>query len=116
MATSRYSKLLPVNNVDEGYKKLYLYSRVNNNNIIRQYPTLNLKYPTSEQIQSYTIQTETWSLGDRFYKLANQYYGDSQYWWLIAFFNKTPTEQHLQLGDVVQIPLPLNVVLSDLGL
>jgi hypothetical protein len=115
MANSRYSKIMPVYNVDEGYQKLYQYTRSNSNGI-KQYPTLNLKYPTDQQIQGYVIQLETWAVGQRLYKLADKYYGDSQYWWVIAFFNKKPTEQHFSLGDTVQIPLPLSEVLSDLGL
>ena len=83
---------------------------------IRQYPSLNLKYPSAQQIQSYSIQIETWTLGQRLYKLADKYYGDSQYWWIIAFFNKKPTEQHFSIGDAIQIPLPLNSILNDMGL
>lgn len=115
MATTRYKKIFPVYNVDEDYKKLYLYSRSNVNGI-KQYPTLNLSFPTAEQIQRYNVQLETWGIGQRLYKLADKYYGDPQYWWVIAFFNKKPTEQHFSIGDSVQIPLPLDIVLSDLGI
>jgi len=116
MATSRYNKIMPINNVDDGYRKLYLYARTTNSTSIRQYPTLNLKFPTTEQISSYSVQIETWTLGQRLYKLAEKYYGNAEYWWVIAFFNKKPTEQHFSLGDAVEIPLPLNTVLSDIGL
>jgi len=53
-----------------------------------------------------------WTLGDRYYKLAHQHYGESQYWWVIAWFNKKPTEAHLSLGDVVYVPLPLSRILN----
>ena len=42
MATTRYNKVFPVYNVDDDYKKLYLYSRSNVNGI-KQYPTLITK-------------------------------------------------------------------------
>ena len=29
-----------------------------------------------------------WGPGDRFYKLADHYYGDARYWWIINYFNK----------------------------
>ena len=116
MPISRYNKIMPVNNIDEGYKKLYYYSRGITGTGLRQYPSLNLQYPTTEQISGYTIQTETWGLGQRFYKLAAKYYGDPQYWWVIAFFNKAPTEQHIEIGQIVEIPIPLGNVLSDMGL
>jgi len=116
MATSRYNRIVPINNVDEGYRKLYLYTRTTNSTSIKQYPTLNLKFPTSDQINSYNIQIEVWGVGQRLYKLAEKYYGNPEYWWLIAFFNKKPTEQHFAIGDPIEIPLPLNSVLSDIGL
>jgi hypothetical protein len=116
MSRSRYDKLVPIRNIDDGYKKLYPYSRFTTSNGIKQYPSLNLKFPTDSQIQSYSIQIESWTLGQRLYKLADKYYGDPQYWWIIAFFNRKPTEQHFALGDTVEIPLPLNAVLSDMGL
>ena len=53
--------------------------------------------------------------GDRFDLLAHQYYGDSELWWVIAWYNQTPTESHVELGDVLQIPLPLHKVLSSMG-
>ena len=51
--------------------------------------------------------SHVWSVGDRFYKLAHKYYGDSKMWWVIARFNSKPTEAHLNLGDVIAIPVPL---------
>ena len=49
--------------------------------------------------------------GDRMFKLSHKYYGDTQYWWLIAWYNKRPTDFHLKPGDTVEIPLPLKDVL-----
>ena len=57
----------------------------------------------------------TWSLGDRFYKLAYKYYGDSTLWWVIAWYNQTPTEAQVEIGDTLQIPLPLDKILRMLG-
>ena len=53
----------------------------------------------------------TWSLGDRYYKLAHRHYGDASLWWVIAWYNSKPTESHLNLGDVVNIPVPLSAAL-----
>ena len=39
-----------------------------------------------------------WKLGDRFYKLADQYYGDPTLWWIIAWYNRMPTESHAEGG------------------
>lgn len=48
-----------------------------------------------------------WSLGDRYYKLAHKFYGDPEVWWIIAWYNGKPTEAHLEIGDVINIPTPL---------
>ena len=45
-----------------------------------------------------------WSMGDRYYKLSYAYYGNYDYWWVIALFNGKPTEGHLEYGDVLKIP------------
>ena len=45
--------------------------------------------------------------GDRLYKLSHQYYGDPIYWWVIAWYNHTPTDFHCSLGDELFIPFPL---------
>jgi len=37
-------------------------------------------------------------------------------WWVIAWFNKLPTESHIKLGDVIYIPMPLNEILKIYGL
>tara|TARA_R100000315_G_C5140688_1_gene80452 strand:+ start:71 stop:406 length:336 start_codon:yes stop_codon:yes gene_type:complete len=57
----------------------------------------------------------TWSMGDRYYKLAYKYYGNAEMWWVIAWYNEAPTEAHLEIGDVINIPTPLWKVRSVLG-
>ena len=57
-----------------------------------------------------------WTVGDKYYKLAYEHYGDSRYWWVIAWFNRMPTEGQVKLGDIVVIPLPLSKILDYLDL
>ncbi len=57
-----------------------------------------------------------WRLGDRYWKLASENYGNAKYWWVIAWFNKKPTEQHVKLGETVLVPLFLDEVLTVIGL
>jgi len=79
---------------------------------IRQYTTAVHGPLTAEQLERIQVIDHTWTLGDRFYKLADKHYGDSELWWVIAWFNMTPTESHLELGDSLSIPFPLEIVLS----
>jgi nucleoid-associated protein YgaU len=110
---SRYdTRRLGVNST-EAYSKM-LESR--NVKLVRQYFTPDLKYPDPEEISRLNLISHTWKSGDRFFKLAHKYYNDASLWWVIAWFNQTPTESHLEIGDVVEIPSPLERVLSVLGL
>jgi len=83
---------------------------------IRQFTTQTLPYPTVEEISRLSLREHIWGVGDKFYKLAHQYYGDPALWWVIAWFNETPTEAHLKQGDVVHIALDLDTLMSILGL
>lgn len=80
---------------------------------VTMYTSPYLNYPSPEQISN-TIKRvgHLWKVGDRYWKLANEFYGDSRLWWVIAWFNKKPTESHVKLGDRIQIPLPLSTVMK----
>jgi nucleoid-associated protein YgaU len=75
---------------------------------IDQYPTPKMREITPEMAAQVEQVSHIWSVGDRFYKLAHKYYGDSSWWWVIARFNARPTESHVELGDMIIIPLPLS--------
>jgi nucleoid-associated protein YgaU len=106
---SRYNNRLTSVNNNRLYKNTFEERNVN---FIRQYRTANLAYPTTEQMRQLTIQQHVWKEGDRYYKLAYEYYGNSKYWWVLAWFNKRPTEAHVKLGDVISIPTPLDRLLN----
>ena len=84
-------------------------------NGIRHYNTATFRYPTTEEISEMTRKSHVWKVGDRFYKLAAENYGAAQYWWVIAFFNRKPTEASIELGDLIYIPLPLEKILRVLA-
>lgn len=79
---------------------------------IQHYNTANLRYPTTEEINSFVIVKHTWKSSDKFWKLSSTYYGDPKYWWVIAWYNKKPIEATIQLGQQISIPLPLINVLG----
>tara|TARA_R100000008_G_C3518247_1_gene132555 strand:+ start:160 stop:495 length:336 start_codon:yes stop_codon:yes gene_type:complete len=82
---------------------------------VDQYTTSNISYPSVEIIKDLSHHKHVWKVGDRYYKLAHEHYGDAEWWWVIAWYNKAPTEGHLRLGDVIKIPFPLNVLLKYVG-
>lgn len=106
---SRYDGRKIGKNDSKVYKKIFKNRDVR---FINQYDTANLKYPSPSELAGVEIYDHVWSLGDRFYKLADRYYNDPKLWWVLAWFNRTPTETHLEIGDIVNIPVPLERVLQ----
>ena len=64
--------------------------------------------------KTYTIVPHIWSKGDKLFKLAYQYYGDYDYWWIIALWNYKPTDSHYSYGDEILIPFPPNEIYREL--
>jgi nucleoid-associated protein YgaU len=79
---------------------------------IEQYATPTMLYPNDIQMKGVATLRHTWRAGDRYYKLSHKHYGKVKFWWVIAWFNRAPTESHLSPGQIILIPSPLEVVLS----
>ena len=105
---SRYvDRTIAINNA-----QIYLDLRIpRRKSSIEQYTTPQMNFITPQQMSELSLISHVWKLGDRFYKLSYKYYGDPQLWWVIAHFNKAPTEGHLKLGNVIYVPTPLSEVL-----
>ena len=94
----------------------YEYLRKNRDlKSVSHYETPILRNPTVEDRTRIISTRHIWKSGDRFYKLANQYYDDSTFWWVIAWYNSVPTEAHLNAGDIILIPVNLQTALNILG-
>ena len=74
-------------------------------------PPINVKVASRFSRQRYV-----WKAGDKFYNIANRFYGDPRLWWAIAWFNDKPTEGSLKSGDVIYIPKPINKLLTYLSM
>jgi len=109
MSNSRYTNRKVYINKEDLYKKRLDDRGVNH---INQYESPQFRYPTANQMSQLDLRSHIWKLGDRYYKLAHKYYGDPSLWWVIAWFNQMPTESHIALGDVLDIPFPLESVLT----
>ncbi len=100
---SRYDNAKIGLNDSEMYKKQFDNRGVK---FIRQLKTSVMSYPSAAERSFLDADGHVWALGDKFYKLSSQYYGNPTYWWLIAWYNQAPTESHLTPGTVIEIPLP----------
>ena len=107
MAT-RYNKTEKFDNTSEEYNEVFEDRGVNG---IVQYKIKTIKTLSPSQRRRIKTTNHIWKSGDKYYKLAHQYYGDPTYWWVIAQFNFAPTEAHLFEGRVLKIPLSLEEIL-----
>tara|TARA_Y100000034_G_scaffold121775_1_gene166416 strand:- start:4567 stop:4914 length:348 start_codon:yes stop_codon:yes gene_type:complete len=101
---TRYGGRTIIINNDEIYEK---YLKERDLGAISHYTTPEIKYPTANEIASkLNVVSHTWSVGDRYYKIADKYYGDPTLWWLVAWFNQRPLESDVSLGEVISVALP----------
>ena len=109
MAEDRYIDREVKRNVNRMYNNFFFNRGVN---FITQFTTPTFEYPDDLLIRDLNIKKEVWKTGDRMFKYAHNEYGDVNYWWVIAFFNKKPTDNHFELGDMIYIPHPLELILE----
>ena len=65
---------------------------------------------TDDVFDQLTLEFEYWGVGSRFYKLADKHYGDPNLWWIIAFFNRKPTDFHVKIGETIAIPSEWEII------
>tara|TARA_Y100001973_G_C5093516_1_gene278791 strand:- start:72 stop:404 length:333 start_codon:yes stop_codon:yes gene_type:complete len=101
---SRYiSRITGVNDYEQ-YDKVLEERGVKS---IEQYRTPVLKYFDEDNMREVDYINYVWKSGDTFWKLAKKYLDSPKNWWVIAAFNKKPTEAHLEIGEVIKVPLSL---------
>jgi len=110
---SRYKGTKKFSNRSDYYRFL---REKRNLKIANHYETPILKHPSVAERTRVISDTHIWKYGDRLYILADQYYGDSSFWWVIAWYNSVPTEVDLSFGDIIQIPINLESALNAIGI
>jgi len=111
MTYSRYHNRSLFINDDREYVESLLKDRGIKN--LDQYGTPVFNYPTEgEMIEDLDISIERWGATSKLYNLAHDYYGDASLWWLIAWFNRKPTEGHYSIGDIIYIPAPADAAIA----
>tara|TARA_Y100001970_G_C14117347_1_gene794357 strand:+ start:810 stop:1148 length:339 start_codon:yes stop_codon:yes gene_type:complete len=93
-------------NKDPLYKDLFERKKIKNFNQYSSAVITNIR-----NIDGVNNVKHVWKTGDRYYKLAAKFYNRPELWWVIALYNKKPTEGHLKKGDIVLVPMPLELIL-----
>ncbi len=109
MSYSRYSTRDTIINDDIDYRDSFFVERGVEK--IEQYTTNKTIYPTDKDLDSISSNPYRWKSETRLYKIADEYYGRPELWWIIAWFNKKPTEAHYELGETIYVPTPLSEAL-----
>lgn len=112
MTGKRYENRSTIINSSENFDEQFRSRSVKQ---IKHFTTAKFKYPTDQEIAKIDTISETWKLGDRLYKYAYKHYGDVNLWWIIAWFNKKPTENDFVLGEEVLVPFPLEKIMKYFG-
>lgn len=97
----RYKRRITARNDEQMYDQVFKTKGVKG---IRQYVTPNTPRPTREEINKIRYYEYVWTVGDRFWSLADKIYGDKNLWYVIARFNNTPTEADVESGQIIRIP------------
>ena len=101
---SRYNRRETALNFDSTYKELFEKRGITR---LEQFKTPKFKAVDPEVLILIDSVIHRWQKGDSFWLLAHKTYGNSEYWWVIAGFNRKPTETHLNPGDHIRIPISL---------
>ena len=111
MALSRYNARVIITNNDRSYALSDILKKRGISSI-EQFTTARLNSPDIDQIANLDVAKEIWTVGTKYFRLAKDYYGSEEYWWIIAWYNLKPLETDFKPGDVVYIPTPLQNILS----
>jgi len=82
---------------------------------IEQHTTPTFKNPSDQDLSRIDYELHYWVTGERFFKLAQKYYNDHRYWYIIARFNNKPTEAQVEEGEQIKIPTNLAIAVEVLG-
>ena len=101
---SRYKNKEKALNDKEMYEDLFEKRGVKS---IIQYRTHSKKYVPLETLRNIETREYVWKWGDSLWRLSEEFYGDPRYWWVIASFNRKPTECEIKTGQKIYVPVYL---------
>ena len=91
------------------YREMFKERKVK---FINHYETPKLPFMDASARAQLVSVPHIWKLGDRYYKLADEFYDDPTFWWVIARYNQKPLESDVKTGTVIYVPTPLEDVLE----
>ncbi|MCX8008820.1 MAG: hypothetical protein N3A54_03915 [Patescibacteria group bacterium] len=72
-------------------------------------------FPSFEELYDSTdFHIYNWKSGDRYIDISQKFYGTPEFWWVIAFINKTPLESSISPGENIYVPMDIFTVVNSL--
>jgi nucleoid-associated protein YgaU len=112
MARSRYNN----KSVDTRKFLFKLDKKTKRKKNITFYNTINFEALTDEGLDELEIEEINFAATDTLMGLAQKFYGDPSYWWVIALINNVGSEADITLGQQLVVFSPLSALLPELGL
>lgn len=81
-----------------------LYKQVMKDRGVLSIQQFRTKYFKNVDLSKYSTTKYIWKKGDNLFKIANLFYRNRKYWWLIGYFNQKPTDGHYEIGEEILIP------------
>ena len=105
----RYKYERYTRNADDFYQELFDRRGLK---LINHRRTIYFKGLDTDTIQA---SEYIWKTGDSLQKLSRTFYGSYDYWWVIGYINKKPTDAHYSLGDTIFIPVDPYTISDKIG-
>ena len=97
---------------DDRYEYLFKNRDVK---IIYKTAMVEMNAMTDAERSAVDTRVYTWRSSDMYWKVAKRFYGDPRLRFVIAYYNKAPTEFHLTPGQNILIPATPRFILDKLG-
>lgn len=112
MSDSRYRRVEP----KEGQFLFKLNPQTKRKKILDFYPSLNFDHVSDEALGDMKMVEFPFKATDTLMGLAQTYYEDPGYWWVIALINGVGCEQEIAVGQSLIVLTPLTALMPELGL
>ena len=81
-----------------------IYDKVLKQRGVKSLSILIYNYFNKVYVNQFSRFKYVWKKNDNLFKLSNTFYKSKDYWWVIAYCNRKPTDAHFEIGEVIYIP------------
>ena len=103
-----------INSIRKVINTSTIYDKMLEDRGVRSINILIYQYQNKVYVDQFRRYKYIWKKGDNLFRLSNKFYNTKDYWWIIAFCNRKPTDSHFEIGDEVFIPTSASDVLRAL--